>query len=189
MKLQDPFEFLTVKAQKWAFTLFFLLTLILMTSLQVLGMPLITESAPLGIVSFELAGDIKLAQEIVTAWGPEGRVYAALNLGLDYLFMIAYAGTIALGCMLAARGLLKRLPLLVAPGALLAWGQIVAALLDALENYALIQILLGTEQDLWAQVARWSALPKFSLVAFGILYILLGTLICLIIKPGPDRTG
>lgn len=49
------------------------------------------------------------------------------------------------------------------PGALLAWGQIVAALLDALENYALIQILLGTEQGLWAQVARWSAQNQLKL--------------------------
>jgi hypothetical protein len=183
MKLRYPFEFLTLRAQKWAFGVLFVLSLILMVSLQILGAPLITAEAPLGIISFELAGDLELARNMIASWGPEGQVYAGLNLGLDYLFMVAYAGAIALGCMLAAQSLAERVPPLAYLGAVLAWGQVGAALLDALENYALIHILLGSEQEMWALIARWSALPKFAIVFCGIFYVLLGAVICLAIKP------
>jgi hypothetical protein len=189
MKLRYPFEFLTLRAQKWAFGVFFVLSLILMVSLQVLGTPLITAAAPLGIVSFELAGDLELARNMIASWGPEGQVYAGLNLGLDYLFMVAYAGAIALGCMLVAQSLAERVPPLASLGAVLAWGQVGAALLDALENYALINILLGSEQEIWALIARWSALPKFAIVFCGIVYVLLGAVICLAIKPESGIDG
>jgi len=165
------------------------LTLILMVSLQILGAPLITAEAPLGIISFELAGDLELARNMIASWGPEGQVYAGLNLGLDYLFMVAYAGAIALGCMLAAQSLAERVPPLASLGAVLAWGQVGAALLDALENYALIHILLGSEQEMWALIARWSALPKFVIVFCGIFYVLLGAVICLAIKPKSGIDG
>jgi hypothetical protein len=183
MKLVYPLGFLTAKAQRWSFTILFLLALILMACLQVLDGPLVTRAAPMGIISFELAGDLGLARQMVDSWGPEGRVYAGLSLGLDYLFMVVYAMAIILGCMLVSKGLLKRLPLLAFLGAILAWGQIGAALLDALENYALILILLGTNEEIWALVARWAALPKFAIVFLGIVYILLGAIANLAIKP------
>jgi hypothetical protein len=60
-------------------------------------------------------------------------------------------------------------------GTLLAWAQFGAALLDALENYALIQVLLGSQQALWPVVARWCAIPKFLIVAAGLVYVGIGT--------------
>ncbi|MEJ2570923.1 MAG: hypothetical protein P8Y98_10335, partial [Anaerolineales bacterium] len=62
-------------------------------------------------------------------------------------------------------------------GLILAWAQIGAGLLDSLENYALIRVLLGTKLAYWPEVARWCALPKFIIVAVGILYVAIGAFV------------
>ena len=95
MKLRHPFEWLSEPGQKIAFISLFILTLVVMASLQVLGKPLSTDVAPMGIVSFEFAGELALAQGMIESWGPEGQVYAGLNLGLDYLFLVAYGSAIS----------------------------------------------------------------------------------------------
>jgi hypothetical protein len=58
----------------------------------------------------------------------------------------------------------------------LAWAQFAAALLDVVENYALIRVLLGTEQAIWPVIARWCAMPKFIIVALGLIYVIAGAL-------------
>jgi hypothetical protein len=176
MATRHPFAWLSASGQKRAFIILFIFTLAVMVSLNALGRPLNTEVAPLGIVSFELAGELSLAQSMVESWGPTGRVYAGLNLGLDYLFMVAYSSAIALGCVLVARSLSPRV------GVLLAWAQFGAALLDAVENYALIQVLLGSQQALWPAVARWCAIPKFLIVAAGLAYIAVGAILAVVTK-------
>ena len=129
-----------------------MLAVALMLVLQGFDRPLRTAAAPQGIVSFGLAGNQAVAQEILASWDSTARVYAGLSLGLDYLFMAAYATAISLGCVWAVRSL--RLPRwLGGLGIFLAWGQFVAAGLDAVENVALIQQLLG------AQAAAWPLSP------------------------------
>jgi len=182
MTLGGPFEWLSVSGQKRAFVGLFILTIAVMVSLNVLGGPLKTEAAPSGIISFEFAGDLATAQRIVASWGPEGQVYAGLNLGLDYLFLFSYASAIALGCVLVSRGLAPRVGFLAALGAPLAWAQFIAALLDALENYALIRLLLGGQQTWWPAVARWCALPKFLIVALGLLYVVAGVAVIVVAR-------
>ena len=182
MKLGHPFEWLSASSQNRAFLVLFIFTLVVLASLQVLGGPLNTEVAPAGIVSFELAGELARAQSMVESWGQTGQVYAGLNLGLDYLFMVAYACAIALGCVLVARSLSERVRFLSTAGVLLAWAQLGAALLDAVENYALIRVLLGSQQELWPGVARWCAIPKFLIVAVGLLYVLIGAVMAIGMK-------
>ncbi len=145
-----------------------------MYSLQVLGAPLRTEAAPAGIVSFEFAGELSSAQRMVESWGPIGQVYAGLNLGLDFLFLVAYPITIALGCVLVSRSLSSRALPLAVLGVWLAWGQLLAGILDGVENYALIQVLLGGQDVLMPALARACATVKFALVGIGILYVLAG---------------
>jgi hypothetical protein len=154
-------------------------TLVVMISLQIIGAPLQTEAAPAGIISYEFAGDLSAAREMINSWGSSGQLSAGLSLGLDYLFLAAYSVTIALGCSIVAEKLHSRFGFLIRLGKLLAWAQFLAAALDALENYALIRVLLGSDNALWPQVAYWSAGPKFLIVVLGILYVILGTLIWL----------
>ena len=176
MTLRHPFEWLSTSGQKCAFIALLALTLVVMGGLRALDGPLKTEAAPSGIVSFELAGRLPLAQSILESWGQVGQVHAGLSLGLDYLFLITYASSIALGCVLVARNLSQRVEFLSFAGVLLAWAQFGAALLDCVENYALIQILLGSQQESWPAMAWWCAVPKFLIVAAGLAYVCIGTI-------------
>jgi len=182
MRLRHPFEWLTPSGQIRAFIFFFILSLLVMVSLQVTGAHLITKVSPSGILSFEFAGDLSAARNMVNSWGQTGRVYAGLNLGLDYLFLLAYAGAIGLGSVLVARSHSPKTTFLANLGILLAWAQFGAALLDGVENYALIRVLFGTEMAVWPVVARWCALPKFAIVGAGLIYIMIGTVVVVVLK-------
>ncbi|MEW6717786.1 MAG: hypothetical protein AB1345_09810 [Chloroflexota bacterium] len=182
MKLRHPFTWLSDSGQKRAFVPLLVLTLAVLVGLQVLGSPLKTDAAPAGIVSFEFAGEQPVAQGIVESWGQRGQVYAGLNLGLDFLFLVAYASAIGLGCVLVARNLWARFEFLPLVGVVLSWGQFGAALLDSVENIALIQVLLGIKGEIWPAVALWCALPKFIIVALGLLYVILGALLVVAVK-------
>jgi len=166
-----PFEWINKDARKYVFWVLFALTIVVMVAEQKTGKPLITEKAPSGIVSFELAGSGVTARAIVQSWGPSGRAYAALNLGIDYLFLFLYAVTIGLGSVLVA-GLFKR-GFLYNLGIIFSWLILVAGGLDAVENYALIKILFGPMSDGLAVTARWCAIPKFTIVALSLIYLLI----------------
>jgi hypothetical protein len=182
MTNRHPFTWIDIQVQKVAFWPLLVFALLLMVAQQVLGKPLITPAAPSGIVSFELAGSLSNARELLESWGPTGRVYAGLSLGTDYLFLVAYSIAISLGCVLASRRFLQRSGYLSGVGAILAWAIFGAALFDSVENYALIQLLLGAEQSLWPVLARICAIPKFLIVGLGLLYILLGAMTWLAAK-------
>ena len=182
MTPRHPFTWMDIRVQKVAFWLLLVFASALMIVQQALGSPLITQAAPSGIVSFELAGSLSNAQELLESWGPTGRVYASLSLGTDYLFLVAYSIAISLGCVLASRRFLQQSGYLSAVGVILAWAIFGAALFDSVENYALIQVLLGAEQSLWPVLARICAIPKFLIVGLGLLYILLGAMTWLAAK-------
>jgi hypothetical protein len=144
-----------------------------------------TPVSPLGIVSFELAGDTASAQRMIDAWDEGARRYAAFSLGIDYLFMVAYSTTIAFGCLWAAGVLGALSPGLAAAGAPLAWGSWLAALLDAGENAALARMLLATVRAPWPTVAWWCATSKFALLVAALLYVLAAALVRLVRRPRP----
>jgi len=178
--MRDPFAWLSRRQQKRAFLGVLVLTLVLIGVMSGFDRPLRTAAAPQGIVSFELAGDGARAGEILASWDEGARVSAGLSLGMDYLFLLAYSLSIGLGCVLLA-GLPVNsgtgLAVLAGP---LAWAQIIAALLDAVENAALIRILQaagqaagqGADPSSWAALARGCAVPKFVLVLLGLVYLI-----------------
>jgi len=177
MKLRHPFERLSPSGQKTAFIALFIAAIALMVILSVLGQPLKTKGAPGGIVSFELAGELPLAQNILGSWGPTERIYAGVNLGLDYLFLVVYASAIALGCVLVAGSLSGRAGVFSVLGVVIGWAQFGAALLDCLENYALIRLLVGSTEAWLPVIARWCAVPKFLIVAVGLVYVVMGGIV------------
>ena len=179
MTPRHPFEWISPSAQKSVFWVLLLVTLFIMATLRVLDVPLKTEIAPSGIVSFEFAGELSLARRMVESWGQRGQIVAGLSLGLDYLFLLAYAGSIGLGCVLIGRSVLERGKQLFSIGVLVAWAVLLAAVLDMFENYALIRVLLGSQREMWPMVAKWCALPKFLLVALGLAYIVIGGVVSL----------
>ena len=188
--MKHPLEFIPVKNRKPLFITFLFLTLILFSIFRVLDMPLQTDYAPSGIVSFELAGTPFQAQAIIDSWhemayllssvegeplpGFVSRAYsfAAFGLGIDYLFMPVYATALTLGILLAAS---RHEGWFAAIGAWLGWGAYAAAIFDAVENYALARMLLLNQ--VWSpypEVAAFSASVKFFLLSLGLVYILAG---------------
>ena len=165
----DPFARLPLSAHRRAFGVALLATAIVFVGMNTVNAPLKTSAAPAGVVSWELARTLERSLEMLASWDETARLHAALGLGLDYLFMVAYGLALALGCSLVARGQHGRLRQL---GVLLAWGALLAALLDAVENYALARLLFGSERAQWASLAFWCAAPKFALVAAGLVYVL-----------------
>ena len=184
MKNRHPFTWISESAQKTVFVYIFIFTIIVIAAMQVLGGPLVTDKAPGGIFDYEFAGDVTTAEKIVDSWGEQGRIYAGLNLGLDYLFLVAYASAIGLGCVLVARGLADRGKFFSNLGIYLAWAMFLAALLDAIENYALIKVLLGSMDEIWPAVAKCCAGPKFAIVGVGLLYVIIGAVINMVGKKG-----
>lgn len=177
-----PFTWLSPAAQWRLFLIALLLTLLVAAGLRSQGQSLITEAAPKGIVTFELIGTMEDSRQMIDSWGERGRIMAGLNLGLDYLFMLVYACALSLGCVLASGACRDCCGWLFHLGGPLAWGALLAGLLDAVENYALIELLLGSSNDLWPAVARWCALPKFGLVAIAFIYVAIGGLVAVVLK-------
>lgn len=179
--IRHPFKWLDENRWGKTFIVLLILTLSLTCALTILGRPLKTAAAPLGILSFEFAGDLPTAISIIESWDDSARVFAGLNLGLDYLYLFAYPCSIGLGCLLVAR----RFRTMIAPaqlGRFLAWAQIFAGLFDAIENYALIRLLTGSQHAAWPAIAYWCATPKFIFVLLGIAYVLLGALASVFVK-------
>ncbi len=171
--MKHPLEFIPAEKRKPLFFSLLALTLILFAVFRVLDQPLRTPAAPNGIVSFELAWSPGASVEIVNSWSEYARLVAAFGLGLDYLFMPAYALTLSLGVLLAAG---RRAGAFARVGVWLGWGALAAALFDAAENFALWQLMLGDFQALWPRLANICATVKFSLLLIGLAYALVGGL-------------
>lgn len=174
MTISHPLQRLFPASQRRALIVLTVVTLMVMAVFRIIDRPLQTSAAPSGIVSFELAGTLAAAQAMIASWDQQAQLLAAFSLGLDYLFMPLYSTAIALACVVAAGGPLRSRRLLAGLGLLLAWGLWLAALLDAVENYALLQVLLGSEILAWPAIARWCASLKFLLILAGLAYALIG---------------
>ncbi len=173
MEPTTPFDWIRDSNKKTGFIILCILTIVVMGCLQAINTPLISTQAPQGIVSFEFAKTIKAATSMVSSWDCEARIYAGISLGLDYLFVVLYAGALSLGCILVS-GYFNS-TLMVKTGLYLSWLPFLAALLDCMENFALIRILLGNNDQTWPLVSFYCAVPKFAIVIVGLFYILSGT--------------
>jgi hypothetical protein len=189
--MQHPLTFIPSDKRKSIFLSLLALTLILFAVFRVLDAPLRTPAAPNGIVSFELAGTVEQAIAITDSWKQSSLLlsevagqanpdivnmpyaFAAFGLGLDYLFMPAYALTLSLGILLAAG---RHAGGFAKVGAWLGWGALIAPFFDAVENFALWQVLLGDFQALWPRLAAICATVKFILLLLGLAYALIGWL-------------
>ncbi len=148
------------------------LSVVLLLGMVVLDRALKTPAAPVGIISFELVGTLAGAESIMASWDEPARIQAGVSLGLDFFFLVAYAYTLAGACRLvAARFASNRLRVL---GMVLAWGAWGAALLDTIENLALIQLLIGRGEAWHPLLAAFCAWPKFGIVGCALLYIFAG---------------
>jgi hypothetical protein len=169
-----PLEFVSAASRKKTFFSLLALTLLLFGVMKRLDAPLRNlTAAPNGIISFELAGSPEKAEAITQSWGLQAHLFAAFGLGVDYLFLAVYGLTLSLGVLMAGKKQGGRFEKF---GVFIAWGVLLAALSDAIENYFLWQILIGAEIESAAAVAAFAATVKFFLLAVGIGFALTGWL-------------
>lgn len=185
--MRHPFASWSESSRKRAFGPILALALGVLAIMRVLDAPLQTSVAPLGIVSLELAGELEVAHDMIGSWGHRGELYAALGLGLDYLFIVLYSSALALACVLVAGRLAPRAA--ARAGAWLAWGQYAAAVLDGIETYSLIRLLLGSAGEVWPPLAKWSALGKFALIGAGLAYVVIGAIAAATLRGRPHQSG
>ena len=130
------------------------------------------------IVDYEFANTAAKAAGVINAWDALAKLRACFNLGFDFLYMPVYSTTIALACVmgagvLAAKGWRNL-------GMLLAWGLWLAAILDAVENYALITMMFNGASDPYPMISAFCATCKFSLILLGLFYALVSLIIYLV---------
>jgi len=140
------------------------------------------------IVDFEFCRTLDRANAIIKAWSEVARVQAAFNLGFDFLFIPIYSTTIALACIWAANKLGGN-RIWHNMGMLFAWGLWVAAILDCVENYALLTMLEGTVANPFPALATMCATIKFSLILLGLAFCIVVAILRIIRAAGPARKG
>lgn len=185
--MSHPLTRINANILKSIFWILFGLTIGLMIIMSLVGAPLTTASAPRGIVSFEFAGSLESAAMIVRSWDEAVRILAAFSIGLDFLFLVLYSTTIGLACLWSGGILAERKWSLAALGEPLAWGQWFAALLDIVENIALMVMLVtfvqaGYIHELVPRITQIVAGIKFTLVFLGLTYTFLGMTINIVGK-------
>jgi len=150
-----------------------LVAFILLTALLAYtGAALVNATAPLGIVSLQLAGTGATAARILDSWGSAGQAAALLNLVIDFPFLVVYGTLLGRWCRRAARAL----PLHAATGRSCVHAAWAAAAFDAVENVALLAQLNGSANDPAATLAFTCAGIKFALLAMVIAYLVVAML-------------
>lgn len=135
-----------------------------------------------GIVAYELAFTDDQADRILKAWKEPGQAAALSSLLIDFAFMPAYAFLFSGLTLLLARSLPARA---AAVGRWLALGQWAAAILDAVENIALLRLLgmEGAVTPTLPLIAGIAASIKFALLGAAVVYWLAGSIIWVINLP------
>ncbi len=174
--MRHPLESIPTSIRRPLFAVLLLLTLVVMIAMQSVSGPLTTAAAPSGIISFELARDMVAVQTILDSWDAVVQVRAGFSLGLDFFFLALYSTTIGCACAWLAAALRSRTRWLALLGLILAWGQWLAAILDAIENTALLTMLLNAPAAPFPMVAWVCAVIKFGLVLLGLLFVLIAGL-------------
>ena len=128
--------------------------------------------APRTIVDLEFANTPARFVAMTTAWGAEGNTAARQSLLIDFGFMPVYALAFAGFTLLAARGAQGRVQTL---GLWLTLAPLAAALLDAIENFCLLNALdnLANLSATLLTLAGISAAIKFGLLLICLLYWLI----------------
>ncbi|HRJ44190.1 MAG: hypothetical protein KJZ86_14695 [Caldilineaceae bacterium] len=142
--------------------------------------PLTTEHAPFGIVSLELARYPEVAQRVIGSWSADQQAQAAAGVGWDFVWLLCYSTSLSLACVWAAEKL-GRFDFALKIGYFLAWLCWLAALLDGVENIALLRMLGGDTGPPWPALSYWAALVKFDIVILGFLYVLAGAAMWLVL--------
>jgi hypothetical protein len=128
------------------------------------------------IIDFERAGSVAKAEEYlqnVEQADHDARSKLASALHWDYLFLLFYPAMIAAGCLIVINFLGPRNLWGVTLGFVLMGLQPLAALFDAVENYALLRVLKKPVSSPWPEIAYWFSTAKFGIVFAGLGFMVI----------------
>lgn len=140
-------------------------------ALIAVNQPLVTDEAPAGILSLQIARTSDRALEIVGSWRRAGALAeAGFSSGLDFLFMALYGMAGGLATLaIARRGWLPGF------GAAAGWAALAGAGFDAVETAGQSVFVVGGDGgDLLARLVWAAAIAKFALLGAVLLYVLSG---------------
>ena len=168
--IKSPLYKLSKQAENKLTVVLLILLPIFIAIMRFFDTPLRNDVAPNGIVSFELAKQLSVSESIINSWDTHARTSAGMSMGFDFLFLIIYASFIAI-LMHKLNEIVWKNTKFYKLGILLTWGVLLAAIFDAIENSALMQLLLGDLQQTWTSIAFYFASMKFVLLILGVLFI------------------
>lgn len=129
-----------------------------------------------GIVSFELAGNINSSDEIVNYWADNNNLsLAAFSIGFDYLFILFYVSFTFIWTSILSDGFYNKTAKYVANFIMLI--TVLAGILDMIENYSLMQVLGGSQDNIWPLISNYFASFKFIFLFIALLYNLIISII------------
>ncbi|KAF0242696.1 MAG: hypothetical protein FD167_3844 [bacterium] len=168
-----PYCWIKESAKRYVLLALVLIDMVLIAIFSYLDQSLRNQTTPQGIISFQLASSETKTKAIVDSWNAASRDTALFSLGLDYLFLFIYPLTLSLMCHLVASRIWQGQSFVSKLGSLLAWLVLLAGLLDAIENYSLLQILKFSDYIFWPILAKYCATAKFGLIGLAMLYVIL----------------
>lgn len=155
---------------------------LLMLGVGALALPSLGQMSVRGvdILDVEFMGTSAEAAEQVARLGPLGVDAARTSIYLDFPFLVLYALALSAACcVVAMRAAERGLTDLEAIGSGVAWLAPAAAICDALENVAILQVLGGRIEQPWPAIAYGFAAVKFALLAMVVVYLIVGGLLTL----------
>lgn len=159
---------------------FFTGTILFLLILQWQGRQLVTPFSPAGILSLEFSYTRVHTQAIADAWKDSLRGAFRVNMLLDFLFIPFYGLFLYSTCGYFSvhhqRGWAQRL------GVLLAFGSLIAMLLDMMENIFMSFSIHFTTTALTSLFTTVMATLKFLLIGLAIVYIILSAVFALLQK-------
>ena len=134
---------------------------------------------------FGLEMNAGAAPQMFKSWDEATKERLRTALLWDYLFIFIYPAAIATACFITARFLENKGVMPFKYGLIIICLQLVAAILDASENFALLRVLDEGIRNPWPQIARWCAISKFGFILIGGIYAIIiggGTWLILLIR-------
>lgn len=152
------------------------LCLLVLGGVAMLNPALRSATSPQGWLSFEDCAFARNCGAVVGGWSGMQSLIAALLLGVNCAFVIAYTAGLSVGLRLTS----PRLPVwLGLPGRVLAWAVIPASLGDLLHKLQLFHVLVDPHTAAAREpLAAWAALSNLVVVlpAFALLLVHVGVL-------------
>jgi hypothetical protein len=123
------------------------------------------------------------------AWGEEGAARAQRLILWDFIFLVAYALLLSLGCLFAADGRFRHMGTTRNLGIFLAWGSLLAAAADIVANCAML-LMLHQEKvsGLVLMTAKTFASIQVFLIGLALAYMIAAMLLSLLDQgPAPSQ--